>query len=48
MEMEVFTIFDPSIVPSSSTELNTYGNEELALLGENMLLVMMQIFKWKI
>ena len=34
VEVEAFSIFDPSKIPSSSTELGTYGNEKLAVMGE--------------
>ena len=34
VEVEAFSIFDPSKLPASSTDLSSYGNDKLALLGE--------------
>ncbi len=34
VEVEAFCIFDSSKIPSSPTELSTYGNDKLAILGE--------------
>ena len=34
VEVEAFSIFDPSKLPESLTDLTSYGNAKLALLGE--------------
>ena len=34
VEVEAFSIFDPSKLPASSTDLGSYGDDKLALLGQ--------------